>query len=509
MQHIIIIGGGLGGLFTGALLTKEGYRVTVLEKNATIGGGLQTFRRGGMTFETGMHMLGGLRQGGSVHKICHYLGITDQLQLRDVDHDCMDSITYQSDGMTYRIPEGREAFTEYFVKLFPHEAQAIRDYVESLYRIADEVDFFYLRSQSRDLLSHSDQFFWSASQLIDYYIKDSRLRDILAYMNPMYGGVADHTPAYIHALINVLYMSGPSRFIGGSQQLASALAKVIADGGGQVLSGEQVTAVHVDKDRLCTSVTTAKGHEFSADYYISAIHPSRLVDMADAAAFPKSYRMRVASIPNTYSAFTVYIKFHQDTFPYINHTCYFQDDYGYVWKHSEYDANDEAWPHGFMYMTCADEPCQQYASKMIVNCLMPFSAVRQWENTTVGHRGSDYEQWKQQLVERVFWRLEQLHPGIRQCVDEFWSSSPLTIRDFFGQPEGALYGVRKDCQNIMLSQLPIWTKVKNLLLTGQNINLHGICGVPLTAVNTVEALVGQNKLIEKINNLYNKTYGKN
>ena len=38
MQTIIIIGGGLGGLFTGALLTKEGYRVTVLEKNATIGG---------------------------------------------------------------------------------------------------------------------------------------------------------------------------------------------------------------------------------------------------------------------------------------------------------------------------------------------------------------------------------------------------------------------------------------------------------------------------------------
>ena len=69
--------------------------------------------------------------------------------------------------------------------------------------------------------------------------------------------------------------------------------------------------------------------------------------------------------------------------------------------------------------------------------------------------------------------------------------------------------MRKDCQNIMLSQLPIWTKVKNLLLTGQNINLHGICGVPLTAVNTVEALVGQNVLIEKINNLYNKTYGKN
>ena len=61
---------------------------------------------------------------------------------------------------------------------------------------------------------------------------------------------------------------------------------------------------------------------------------------------------------------------------------------------------------------------------------------------------------------------------------------------------------------MMLSQLPIWTKVKNLLLTGQNINLHGICGVPLTAVNTVEALVGRDQLLTKINQYYNQTIRK-
>ena len=44
-KSVIIIGGGLGGLFCGAFLAKEGLRVTVLEKNATIGGGLQTFAR--------------------------------------------------------------------------------------------------------------------------------------------------------------------------------------------------------------------------------------------------------------------------------------------------------------------------------------------------------------------------------------------------------------------------------------------------------------------------------
>ena len=152
-----------------------------------------------------------------------------------------------------------------------------------------------------------------------------------------------------------------------------------------------------------------------------------------------------------------------------------------------------------MYMT--PPTTGQWATTMVVNCLMPFSAVAQWADTTVGHRGKEYERWKQHVVDRILRRMEQLHPGFSQRVDHSWSSTPLTIRDYYNQPDGALYGIRKDCQNIMLSQLPIWTKVKNLLLTGQNVNLHGICGVPLTAVNTVEAIIGQGKLLQKINNV--------
>ena len=53
MQNdVIIIGGGLGGLFTGALLAREGRSVTIVEKNAAIGGGLQSFHRFGSTFDT-------------------------------------------------------------------------------------------------------------------------------------------------------------------------------------------------------------------------------------------------------------------------------------------------------------------------------------------------------------------------------------------------------------------------------------------------------------------------
>ena len=50
-----------------------------------------------------------------------------------------------------------------------------------------------------------------------------------------------------------------------------------------------------------------------------------------------------------------------------------------------------------------------------------------------------------------------------------------------------------------LSQVPVVTKIKNLLLTGQNNNLHGFCGVPLTAITTSEAILGSGYVIEKIN----------
>jgi len=83
-------------------------------------------------------------------------------------------------------------------------------------------------------------------------------------------------------------------------------------------------------------------------------------------------------------------------------------------------------------------------------------------------------------------------------VEYVEAASPLTIRDYYATPEGALFGYQKDCRNLALSYLPVRTKVKNLWLTGQNVNLHGICGVPLTAIQTAEALLGRNVVVKHI-----------
>lgn len=493
---VIIIGGGLGGLFTGAFLGKEGLKVTILEKSHTIGGGLQCFHRGGTIFETGMHILGGFRKGHNLYRICSYLGILNKLEIKDTDLHAMDSVTYDEDGRTYVLPSGKEAFTQYLKDMFPAERKNIQAYMDALYAIAQEVDLFYLRPGGHGMPTHSEDFLMPADEFIAKYVSDRRLRDLLAYMSPMYGGVAGHTPAYIHAMINVLYIDGSSQFVDGSQQLADSLADLIKENGGEVRAGDGVEKVEV-LDRKVTKVITHAGKVYTADWYVSDVHPCTLFQLTGEGAFPRHYMQRIQNIPNSYSAFTLFIKFKPGKQPYVNHPRYYQDHYGSVWQLG--DFHEESFPAGFMYITPPTRQQGPLATRMVVNCLMPFDAVRQWENTRVGRRGKEYEEWKKRLETKLLDKLESLHPGFKESIKMCFSASPLTIRDYLGVKEGSLYGHLCDCKNLLASQMPIATKVRNLLLTGQNVNLHGICGVPLTAIQTAEGIVGYGKILEKIN----------
>ena len=314
-------------------------------------------------------------------------------------------------------------------------------------------------------------------------------------MNPMYGGVAGHTPAYVHALISVLYIDGTDRFAGGSQQLATALAEVIENAGGKVVPNAEVVRIAVD-NRMVTAVQTKDGRTFSAPYYIAATHMGETLRIIDKGAFTPAYTKRLKAVDNTYSIFSIFVELKPQTFPYINHTCYYQHDYHHVWHLANYDR--EQWPYGMMYMTPPSVQQNEWATHLIVNCVMPFSAAAQWEDTLTGRRGKEYEAWKAWHEQRILARMEEVRPGFGQCVKSLWSASPLTVRDYYNAPAGAIYGFAKDCHNPLAAQVPVVTKVTNLLLTGQCVGLHGICGVPLSAITTAEALVGKNRIIEKL-----------
>ena len=496
-KRVIIIGAGLGGLFTGAILSKEGLEVTVLEKNTIIGGGLQTFQRFGEHFDTGMHVVGGLQPNGNIWKICRYLGILDYIKVRDVDDECTDRLYFSEDHTYYIIGKGREGFVNSLAESFPKERDNLERYVDAVLAMVDKIDLFNLRPSEgqMSLFTESNDLLTAADAFIANFTTDERLRSVLAYMNPLYGGRAHETPAYIHAIISTLYIRGASRFVGGSSQFAQLLANVIIQNGGKILTNDGVEWIEVN-NRKIDFVKTKTGKLLTADYYISDIHPCTLFRLMDEKAFPKSYRDRLDMIPNAHSAFSLYIKLKPNTFPYINHSEYYMTKYDEVWNFSR---TDRPWPLGFLMMTPPNEDQGDYATKILITAPMPFQMVKKWENTTVGHRGTDYVEWKAARAKELLAQMEEMHPGFSDAIDAVNTSSPLTIRDFYGVKEGSICGFAKNCQNIAISQVPVVTKVRNLLLTGQNNNLHGFCGVPLTAINTCEAILGINYVINKIN----------
>lgn len=495
-KTVVIIGGGLGGLFTGAILAKEGLEVTVLEKNSTAGGGLQTFRRFGCEFDTGMHIVSGMLQGGNIRSICRYLGIEDRLNVRQ----SLDRLYVVEDGMSYENAATKDGFVDSLAKYFPEERNNLRSYVNALYEITEKVDLYNLRpseqSSGLDFFNKTGDFMLPADVFIAKYIKNSKLRSIVAYTNTLYGGKAGVTPAYVHAILSASFINGICRFEDTSAGFRDLLAGVITENGGRVLTNQKVEKIITDNRNIAYVKT--QDHEYNADIFISDIHPCSLLQIIDNEAFPKSYRTRLQNIPNSYSAFSLYIKLKKDAFKYIDRTEYFMAEYSKVW---DIGYSFDSWPSGFLFMTPPKKNQGEYADTALVTAPMPFDAVKKWENSRTGCRGAEYEDFKKCQTEKIIMLIEKFHPDFGGCIDKICSSTPLTIRDFYNVKEGSLFGYSKDCNNIVMSQIPVFTKIKNLFLTGQNVNLHGFCGVPLTSILTSEAVLGSNYITKKLSNL--------
>ena len=146
---------------------------------------------------------------------------------------------------------------------------------------------------------------------------------------------------------------------------------------------------------------------------------------------------------------------------------------------------------------------------MSVMAYMDYEEVREWEQSfnTVVHsqdRGASYEAFKKQKTERLLDELEQKFPNIRDCIEATYASTPLSYRDYIGCHRGNLYGFVKDADQPLKTFLSAKTKLNNLYLTGQNINMHGVLGVTIGAVVTCSEILGRDYLIQKINQELNR-----
>ena len=495
---VVIVGSGLGGLVCSIILAKEGYSVCVLEKNNQFGGNLQTFVRDKTIFDTGIHYIGGLSEGQNLYRYFKYLGIFDGLKLKKLDENGFDLISFEEENEEYPHAQGYENFVNQLAQFFPNEKESLEKYCKQITTICDSFPLYNLDSignYDSEILS------LNAKQCIDEVTTNERLRAVLGGTNFLYAGIEEKSPFYVHALSVNSYIQSSYRCINGGSQITKLLIKQLKSFGGEIYKYKDVQKFDTENNAV-TSVTMKDGSTVKAKIFISNIEPKTTLKMVGAKHFRKAFFNRIDSLEGVISSFSLYLVFKPKTFKYQNYNCYHFKNSKIVWTAHEYDENN--WPLAYMASMNASGKEDIWADGMTFITYMNYDDVKEWENTfnTTAEkedRGSSYDEFKARKTERFLQEIEIKFPGIRDCIKSVHTSTPLSYRDYIGGSNGNMYGYVKDSNNPMKTFIATKTKLDNLYLTGQSINMHGVLGVTIGAVVTCAEIVGKEYLIEKIN----------
>ncbi len=495
-SDIIVIGAGLGGLLCGALLAKEGYHVTVLEKNKQIGGSLQSFGVDGKLFESAVHYIGSLEEGQTLYKIFNYLGILDRISLQKLDENCFDKIMI--DNREYSMAQGYENFIETLAADFPHQRENLVNYIREVKNVCAHFPLYNMRMGSvaeKMKVAH-----FSLKQKMDELISDNTLRQVLAGNNLLYASNYDTTPFFIHALIENSYIESSWKCRMGSIQIAKCLQEIIQQNGGRVLRNADVTYIR-EIDGLIKYIETADHKKYFADKVISNLHPAVTYALLDSKVIKPITKKRITSTPNTSAALMINISLEEKKILYQNHNTYYHKKPD-VWLDLEYPDDEN--PNSFGIFFYQDHKHKQYARGLSVLTYMSADLFREWQDTfhttsDKQQRGQAYINKKNQLAAKFIDEIEKIIPGLKSAVKETDVCTPLSYRDYLNIPGGSMYGLKKNVNDLANTTYATRTKIPNLYLTGQNINLHGVLGVSITALLTVAEITGLEYLVNKIN----------
>jgi len=272
-KHAVIIGGGMGGLAAAARLAHAGWRVTLLEKNATVGGKLnlweaphphrpteRTFR-----FDTGPSLLT-LPQ--VFRELFTDLGksIDDYLTLARLDPIAR---YVWSDGSTFAMRSDPQALREEVARCFPPDKvgfSALLAHGREIWDLSAELFLYHAPEQL--LASRTDRelplldrlrrawsllavpvkigMFRKYHRLINHFIKTPRLREIL-YQYATYSGASPFKAPATLAVIPFAEIHFGGWYVqGGMYQLAEAITKLARDAGAEIRTNAPAAEILID-----------------------------------------------------------------------------------------------------------------------------------------------------------------------------------------------------------------------------------------------------------------------
>lgn len=486
----VIIGSGLGGLECAHILSKAGMSVLLLERGTQAGGCLQSYRRHGLAFDTGFHYVGGLDEGQSLHSAFRHLGLL-RLPWQRLDNH-FDRVTIGN--QTFSFAQGYDAFVETLTVAFPAERDALNKYADMLKQCGEQ-QFDALNPQTEESSVLSRLFETSAYQYLTETFHDPLLINVLCGTSLKMELRKESLPLFTFAHGNGSFIESSWRLKGDGSLIVNSLADGIRMHGGEIICNAEVREL-VEKDGKLVHAVCSNGEIYEGTIFISNIHPAVTCNLVkQSSRMKKVYRSRITHLENTFGMFTVSLRIKPQTLRYFNWNQYIYKEPD-VWA---FHLKNN--PVSGVLVSCRiPEDGSKYVQQVDLLTPMNWSECEQWSHTEVGRRGEDYKAMKKRVADECITLAERFIPGLRDRITGCYTSTPLTYRNYTLTPEGSAYGLRKDFRNPMITLLSPRTPISNLLLTGQNLMLHGLHGVTMTALFTCAEVLGKEPIWNIVKN---------
>lgn len=509
----IFIGSGLGSLTAAAVLAKEGKKSLVLERHYTAGGFTHVFKRRGYEWDVGIHYIGEVHREGTVlRKLFDYI-TNGELKWAEMG-EVYDRIVIGD--KIYDFVKGVQNFKEKLIEHFPNDAQAIEDYVNKVFEVSKASRTFYLEKALPPMVSKvsggmmRNGFLKYASRTTQEVLEEiTDNQELIKVLTGQYGdyGLPPRQSSFaMHASLVKHYFSGGNFPIGGSSKIVETIDPVIEEAGGTILISAEVDEILVEGSKA-VGVKMADGKEFRGDMVISGagLMTTYKTLMPEAVFKKNKLEEQITKVNNSVAHLSLYIGLNGSpeelNLPKANYWVYPGDvSHDECVERYVKDTN-QPFPVVYISFPSAKDPdwSNRYPGKSTIDIitLMPYEIFAKWEDTRWKNRGDEYETLKESFAQRLLDELFKLEPHLKDKIDFYELSSPITTKHFINYEKGEIYGLDHSPDRFQHKFLRPHTPVKNFYLTGQDIVTAGIGGALFSGLLTVSAITKKN-LLKKI-----------
>ena len=347
MTRTIVIGGGISGLATAALLAREGHKVTLVEQQAEVGGRAGSWERDGFRFDTGPSWYLMPEVFDHFYRV---LGTTAEQQLDLVQLDPGYRIYGEGHTEPLDISASVDENLELFERIEPGSALRLAKYLDRAREIYDLAKSRFLYSTFQrlgpvlggEVTSKGARLLQLLLEPLDSLtrrtVRDTRLRQVLGYPAVFLGSAPKLAPSMYSLMSHLDLVDGVYYPLGGFTRVIESIAALARANGADLQTSTTVTRIVVNEAGEATGVevTHGKGKKKSvleADIVVSTadLHHTEtvLIDDPERRTYPQEYWDKRTAGPG---ALLIMLGVSGDLPELEHHTLFFAKDWGKGFK---------------------------------------------------------------------------------------------------------------------------------------------------------------------------------